>query len=64
MLLSPGNKRGDSFNFYLQRCIARWEPSLKENSIIGSSWSSEKFFIVQDFTENADEDVPLTVKNV
>ena len=27
MSLSPGNKSGDSFNFYLQKSIARWEPS-------------------------------------
>ena len=30
MSLSPGNKSGDSFNFYLQKSIAQWEPSLKE----------------------------------
>ena len=64
MLLPPGNKRGDSFNFYLQRCIARWKPSLKENPIIGSSWSSAKFFMVQNLTENANGDVSLTVENV
>ena len=28
MWLSPGNKSGDSFDFYLQKSIARWEPSL------------------------------------
>ena len=28
MSLSPGNKSGDSFNFYPQKRIARWEPSL------------------------------------
>ena len=27
MLLSPGNKSGDIFNFYLQKSIARWKPS-------------------------------------
>ena len=30
MLLSPANKHGNSFDFYLQKSIARWEPSLKE----------------------------------
>ena len=30
MSLSPGNKSSDSCNFYLQKDIARWEPSLKE----------------------------------
>ena len=30
MLLSPVNKSGNSFNFYVQKSIARWEPSLKE----------------------------------
>ena len=29
MLLLPGNKSGDSFNFYLQKSIDRWEPSLR-----------------------------------
>ena len=28
MSLSPANKSGDSFNFYLQESIVRWEPSL------------------------------------
>ena len=37
---------------------------LKENSIIGKSWSSAKLFIVQNYTENANGDVPLTVENV
>ena len=37
---------------------------LKENSIIGRSWSSVKLFIGQNFTENANGDVPLTVENV
>ena len=29
MLLSPANKSGDSFNFFLEKSIALWEPSLK-----------------------------------
>ena len=37
---------------------------LKENSIIGKSWSSAKLFIVQNYTENANGYVPLTVENV
>ena len=37
---------------------------LKENSIIGRSWKLCKLFIVQNYTENANEDVPLTVENV
>ena len=37
---------------------------LKKNSIIGRSWSSAKLFIVQNYTENANGDVPLTVENV
>ena len=28
MSLSPRNKSGNSFNFYLQKSIAQWEPSL------------------------------------
>ena len=34
MLLLPGNKSGDSFNFCLQKCIVRWEPSLTNFGII------------------------------
>ena len=37
---------------------------LKENSIISKSWSSAKLFIVQNYTENANEDVHLTAENV
>ena len=36
----------------------------KENSIIGRSWSSAKLFIVQNYTENVNGDVPLIVENV
>ena len=32
---------------------------LKVNSIIDRSWSSRKLFIVQDYTKNSNEDVPL-----
>ena len=34
---------------------------LKKNFIIDRSWSSAKLFIVQDYTENANGDVPLMV---
>ena len=37
---------------------------LKENSIIGRSWSSGKLFIMQNYTYNANGDVLLTVENV
>ena len=37
---------------------------LKENSIIGRNWGSAKLFIVQNYTDNANGDVPLTVENV
>ena len=37
---------------------------LKENSIIDRSWSSAKLFIMQNYTDNANENVPLTVENV
>ena len=33
MSLSPGNQSGDSFNFHLQKRIARWEPSLSTYKI-------------------------------
>ena len=36
---------------------------LKKNSIIDRSWSSAKFFIVQDYTENANGDMPLILEN-
>ena len=35
MLLLHGNKSGNSFNFYLQKSIARWEPSLKSLWTLG-----------------------------
>ena len=35
----------------------------KENSIIGRSWSSEKLFLMWNYTDNADGDVPLIVEN-
>ena len=34
------------------------------NSIIGRSWSSVKLFIEQNYTENANGDMPLMVENV
>ena len=37
---------------------------LKQNSIIRKSWSFAKLFTVQNYTENANGDVPLTVENV
>ena len=37
---------------------------LKENSIIDRNWGSAKLFIVQNYTDNANVDVPLTVENV
>ena len=37
---------------------------LKENFITDRNWSSAKLFILQNYTENANEDVPLTVENV
>ena len=37
---------------------------LKENSITGRSWSSAKLFIMQNYTDNANGDVPLTVEKV
>ena len=36
---------------------------LKKNSIIGRSWSSVNLFIIQSYTVNSNEDVPLTVEN-
>ena len=38
------------------------DKGLKENSIIGRSWSSAKLFIVQNYTENANGYGPLTVQ--
>ena len=37
---------------------------LKENSIIDRSWSSVKLFIIQNYTDSTNADVPLTVENV
>ena len=36
----------------------------KENSIIGRSWSSAKLFIMQNYTDNTNGNVPLTVENM
>ena len=40
------------------------DDELFENSIIGRSWSLAKLFIMQNYTENANGDVPLTAENV
>ena len=37
---------------------------LKENSISGRSWSPAKLFIMQNYTDNANEDVLFTVENM
>ena len=34
-----------------------------ENSITGKGWSSAKLFITQNYTDNANGDVPLTIEN-
>ena len=36
---------------------------LKKNSITGRSWSSTKLLIMQNYTDSAKRDVPLTVEN-
>ena len=44
--------------------IENWRGKvLRENSIIGRSWNSVKLFIVQNYTQNANGNVPLTVEN-
>ena len=40
-----------------------WQ-SIKGKSHIGRSWSSAKLFIMQNYTDNANVDVPLTVENM
>ena len=35
----------------------------KGNPIIGRSWSSAKFFIMQNYNDNANGDMPLIVEN-
>ena len=37
---------------------------LKEDSIIGRSWSSAKLLILQNYTKNAYGDMPLRAENV
>ena len=39
-----------------------WQ-SIKEKFYLGRSWSSEKLLIMQNYTDNANGDVPLTVEN-
>ena len=50
--LSPGNKSDDSFNFYLQKCIAQWEPNFKE-----LSFNVEKEFVFNKKQEAIDGDI-------
>ena len=37
---------------------------LKKNSIIGKSWKSAKLFIIQNYTDGGNGNVPWTVQNV
>ena len=37
---------------------------LKQNLITGRSWSSVKLFIMQNYTDNANGNVPLTVDSL
>ena len=37
---------------------------LKENSVSGRSWSSAKLFIMENYTGNANGDVPVKVENM
>ena len=38
MSLSPGNKSGNSFNFYLQNSVTLWKPSLREIMALLKVW--------------------------
>ena len=38
--------------------------ALNENFIIGTSWGSAKLFTMQNYTDKANGDVPLTVENM
>ena len=50
---------------FSREAIKNWcGKELKENSVIGINWSSAKLFIMQNYTENVNGDVPLTVENV
>ena len=51
-------------NFRREAIKVQRSKILKENSITGRSWSSAKLFTMQNYTDNADGDVPLTVENV
>ena len=42
-------------------CFKGYSETLKENSIIDRSWSPAKLFKMQDYTENANGDMPLIV---
>ena len=37
---------------------------LRQNSVTGRSWSSVKLFMMQNYTDSANGDVPLTVGNL
>ena len=58
--------RGVFFSRYVQlkSSFSDEKKVLKENSIIDKSWSSAKLRIVQNYTEDANGDVPLTLENV
>ena len=45
MLLSPGNKSGNSLNFYLQKSITWWEPNFKDFKMSGMVQKKQKFLI-------------------
>ena len=50
---------------FSRKAIENWRgKALKENSITGRNWNSVKLLIVQNYTENTNGDVLLTVENV
>ena len=50
--------------FYINLFFISYTKVLKENPITDRSWCSEKLFIMQNYTDKADRDVPLVVENV
>ena len=45
----------------LEQKLSKFNMLLKESSITGRSWSSAKLFIMQNYTDNANDNVPLTI---
>ena len=58
------NKRSTSRHTLVEKLSKINRKFLKENSSIDRSLSSAKLFILQNYTDNANGNVPLTIENM